>query len=164
MLRSIQEHLAWRAVPIAGLAGGTIHLLIFVGLAPLLLGVSGEILLGYFASFVLGADALVEQNTAVLLTGVLVHYVLSIIFALVIAVVVHRWGLLVGILGGTIVGVSLYGINLYTMTLWFPWFYAVNSALLLSAHIAYGAVTGGVYEMLDQYDINRTRQEVAHEG
>jgi len=162
MLDSIKNNLAWRAVPFAGLVGGTAFLLTILGLSSLWLGVNGSVLVTYFASLLMGQDVLIDQGIGVLVVGVIVHYVLSLVFALIIAIVVHRWGLMVGILGGAILGLSLYGINLYTMTVWFPWFYAINSSLLLVGHVIYGAVTGGVYELLDHYDPPQEERQVPH--
>lgn len=164
-MQSIRQNIAWSAIPLAGLAGGTVFLLLVVLLALPWLGVEGGLILSYFAALVLGPGALVEGGSLVILIGVAVHYALSLIYAIVIAFVVHRWGLLVGILGGAVLGLSLYGINLYTLTILFPWFYAINSVLLLVGHVAYGAVVGGVYELFDTYDVGREpKTEVTHEA
>ncbi len=165
MIQNLRENVAWRAIPLAGLAGGTIFLLTLLLLSPAWLGIDDAVILYYFASLIMGTDVLLEHNGGVLLVGIVVHYMLSILFAFLIALVVHRWGMAIGIIGGAILGASLYGINLYTMTLFFPWFYAINSLLLLLGHVLYGAVVGGVYEAFDQYDITHAqRTEVTHEA
>ncbi|MFN8449032.1 MAG: hypothetical protein U0521_10670 [Anaerolineae bacterium] len=46
-----------------------------------------------------------------IVVGVIVHYVLSFVFTLIITIVIHRWGLVVGIVGGALLGLALYGIN-----------------------------------------------------
>jgi hypothetical protein len=153
MLESIQRNVAWRAIPIAGIAAGTAHLLTNVLLSPLILDVEPALTLRYFASLVLGEGVLMDASSGDLAVGLIVHYALSILFTLVIAIVVHRWGLLVGIVGGAILGASIYLINLYTMTVFFDWFFAINSSVLFLSHVIFGAVAGGVYEMLDRYDL-----------
>jgi len=152
MIEAIQRNVMWRAIPFAGLVAGTVFLVMMLVLSPLLLQIDPSIILRYFASLVMGTSALVSDNVAFLLVGTLVHYVLSLVFTLVIAIVVHRWGLAVGIIGGAILGLSFYGINLYMGTLVFEWFFAIDSALLVVSHIVFGAVAGGVYETLDHYD------------
>lgn len=152
MLEAIQRNVAWRAIPFAGLIAGTVFLLINLILSPLLLQIDPTIILRYFASLVMGPSALVSDNASFLLVGILTHYALSILFTFVISIVIHKWGLGVGIVGGAILGLSIYGINLYTGTLIFEWFYAIDSPLLIVSHIIFGAVAGGVYEMLDHYD------------
>ena len=152
-MNSLLRHVTWRAVLISGLVAGTLFLLTTVILAPAILKVDAALTLRYFAALVLGSKALTQTGSSVLITGIIVHYVLSLVFALIIAVVVHRWGLAVGIIGGAILGVALYGINLYTVTLLFPWFFAINSTVILLSHAIFGAVAGGVYEMFDHYDL-----------
>lgn len=152
MLDAIQRNVMWRAIPFAGLIAGTVFLLMNMVLSPILFQLDPTIILRYFASLTMGTSALVADNSSFLIVGLLTHYVLSILFTLVIAIVVHRWGLGVGIVGGAILGLSIYGINLYAGTLIFEWFFAINNPLLAVSHILFGAVAGGVYEMLDTYD------------
>ena len=152
-MNSILRHVTWRAVLISGLVAGTLFLLTDVVLAPAILNVNASLTLRYFAALVLGSKVLTQTGSSILITGIIVHYVLSLLFALVISVVVHRWGLVVGIIGGAILGVAIYGINLYTVTLLFPWFFAINSTVILLCHAIFGAVAGGVYEMFDHYDL-----------
>lgn len=52
----------------------------------------------------------------VVAVGVLVHLVLSLVYALLLAFIIHRWGLVVGIVGGALFGVAIYIINYYTFT------------------------------------------------
>jgi len=150
---SILRHVTWRAVLVSGLVAGTLFLLTDVILAPAILKVDVALILRYFAALVLGSKVLTQVGSSILITGIIVHYVLSLIFALVIALVVHRWGIVVGIVGGALLGVAIYGINLYTVTLLFPWFFAINSTVILLSHAIFGAVAGGVYEMFDHYDL-----------
>lgn len=150
-MNSLLRYITWRAVLVSGLAAGTLFLLTAVILAPALLKVDAGLMLKYFAALVLGSQVLTQSGSSILITGVVVHYVLSVVFALVIAVVVHRWGMMVGIIGG-----AIYGINLYTLTLFFPWFFAINSMVILLCHVIFGAVAGGIYEMFDHYDFPLT--------
>jgi len=152
-MNSILRHVTWRAVLISGLVAGTLFLITDLIFAPLVTNVSGALTLRYFAALVLGSKVLTQTGTGILVTGIVVHYVLSLVFALVIALVVHRWGMVVGIVGGAIMGVAIYGINLYTVTVLFPWFFAINSPVILLCHAIFGAVAGGVYEMFDHYDL-----------
>lgn len=154
MLAAIQKNMSGRAVLIAGLAAGTAFLVTNLVLLPIFANVDATLSLRYIAALVLGEGVLTqtENTTLIAVAGVIVHYLLSLVFTLVVAVVVHRWGLLVGIIGGAVMGLALYGINLYTMTTFFTWFFALNSTVLLLSHILFGAVAGGVYELFDHYD------------
>ena len=151
------RHVTWRAVLISGVVAGTLFLLTDVLLAPRLLQVDAALLLRYFAALVLGSKVLTQTGSDMLIVGIVVHYVLSLVFALLIAIVVHRWGLLVGIIGGAVLGLAIYSINLYTLTVVFPWFFAINSTLVLISHVIFGAVAGGIYELFDHYDLPVTQ-------
>ena len=155
-MNSLFRHVTWRAVLVSGLVAGTLFLLTDLVFAPLVTQTSATVTLRYFAALVLGSKVLTQSGAGILAVGVVVHYVLSLVFALVISLVVHRWGMLVGIVGGAIMGVAIYGINLYTLTVFFPWFFAINSTVILLCHAIFGAVAGGVYEMFDHYDLPLT--------
>jgi hypothetical protein len=153
MFSEIQKNMTWRAIPIAGVAAGSVFLLVSGLLSLLTPGINVGLLLRYFAALLLGSNVLTSNDATTLVVGIIIHYVLSLGFALMIAIVVHRWGLMVGIIGGALLGLAIYGINLYTMTLFFEWFFATNSIVLLVSHVLFGAVAGGVYELFDHYDL-----------
>lgn len=155
------KNMSGRAVLIAGIASATLFLLANAILATFLEAVTVTVVLRYMASLVLGTDVLTNATTTTLLIGAGVHYALSLLFALIIAVVVHRWGLLVGIIGGGLLGLAIYGINFYTMTRWFPYFFAISSPTLIISHVLFGAMTGGIYESFDHYDEPFLSEEAA---
>lgn len=135
------------------MAAGTTHLIVTLTLMPLWLGVSPALFLRYVGALVLGPDVLVGSGAGAVVVGVVVHYLLSLLMAAVIALVVHRWGMLVGLVGGAILGLAFYGINYYAMTLFFPWFFAANTPILLISHLIFGLTAGGVYESFDRFDL-----------
>ncbi|MBC8171530.1 MAG: hypothetical protein H7X77_07645, partial [Anaerolineae bacterium] len=116
MIQSIQRNVTWRAIPIAGLVAGTVFLLVNVLLMPVVYQINGLLVVRYIASLVMGSSVLDSTDTGTLVVGLIVHYALSMLFTLVIAIVIHRWGLVVGIIGGALLGLAIYSINLYTMT------------------------------------------------
>ena len=152
MISVIRRQVAWRAIPIAAVVAGTLFLLVNILLMPFVLETDPLLLIRYQASLVLGPDVLVSPTASTILVGIITHYLLALIFTFIITIVIHRWGLLVGIMGGALLGLALYCINLYTMTLVFPWFFAINNSVLLLSHVLFGAAAGGVYELLDTYD------------
>ena len=151
MLEAIQRNVTWRAIPVSGIVGGTVFLLINMIFNPILYGIDAFFILQYFASLVLGADALIDPSPMVFVVGIIVHYLLSILFTLVISIVIHRWGLLVGIVGGALMGLALYSINFFTIASFFE-FLDITNPIILISHIAFGAVAGGIYETMDTYD------------
>lgn len=161
MIASIQKNVTWRAVLLAGVVGGIVFLIMNILFVQ---SISPSLFLRYIASLVMGSDVLVSTDGTALLVGVVIHFALSLVFALVISIVIHRWGLLVGIIGGGILGLSLYGINLYTLTRFFPWFFAINTTILLLSHVIFGAVVGGVYELFDHFDVPLAKGDENHDA
>lgn len=146
------EIMVWRAAWIAGGVAGLMLLLLNTLVTPALQGGNAWISLRYTASIVLGQSVLPPPatfNLTVLIVALLLHFTLSFLFAMLIAYTIHWWGIIVGLLGGAILGAALYAINFYTLTLLFPWMFALASPALLINHIIFGAVVGGVYESLD---------------
>jgi len=150
---SVQKNMTWRGVFIASIAAGTVFIVSNLILTPLVLDIQPPVILRYFASLLLGSDAVTDDGAFVQVIGLVIHFVLSFVFTLLITIVIHRWGILVGIIGGGLLGVAIYGINLYTFTVIFEWFFAIESNVLLLSHILFGATAGGVYELFDHYDI-----------
>jgi len=150
-----RPHLDGRAYGIAGLVGGLTALLSALVVSGVVLGDPGS-LLRISASLVMGPDVVpaTAGNTAgILLVGVLVHFALAFIYALLIVLIIHRWGLLVGLIGGALVGLALYVINIYAISYFFPWIYPLRSWMLLMTHMVLGGFVGAVYELLDKYDL-----------
>ncbi len=152
MWKFLQQHMTWRAVPIAAFAAGTLFLLVNLLTVPLM-DIAPGLLLRYMASLVMGSDVLIDPPALTIPVGLVVHYALSLVFTLIIAIVVHRWGLLIGIVGGGLLGLAFYGLNFYLFTLFFEWFFAMTSEILLASHIVFGMIAGGIYELFDHYDI-----------
>lgn len=149
---SVQKNMTWKAVPIATFLAGTIFLIIHLVVSASAFEIEPALLLRYYASLILGNEVLLETGSGAVVVGIIVHYLLSFFFTLLVAIVVHRWGLLVGIIGGAILGLAVYGLNLYLFTVLFEWFFAIDSYALLLSHIAFGATAGGIYELFDHYD------------
>jgi hypothetical protein len=152
VIQAIQKNVTWRAIPIAGFVAGAVFLLVNLVLTPLYLDVDASVIINYIASLALGKDMLTDDTSPVIIAvALIVHGILSLAFTLVIAIVVHRWGLTVGVIGSAILW-RVYAINLYTLTLLFEWFFAINSWVLAVSHVAFGVLAGGIYELLDRYD------------
>ena len=145
----IRQIVDWRAAFWAGLLGGLIFLL-----ANLLLSPVGNawVMIRLFASVLLGDSILAPPATFDLMAlgaALIAHFALSIAYALLIAYIIHRGGLITGIIGGALLGLALYSINFYTLTLFYPWFFAMRSAICIATHALYGALVGGIYEALE---------------
>jgi MFS family permease len=142
----------WRAAFIAGLVAGTVFLLANLFVVPALMEGHFWISVRLVASILMGRDILAPPATAdvgALVAAIAIHYVLALAMAAVIAYVVHRGGLVGGILVGAVLGLAFYLIDYYTLTYFFPQFFAMKHWSVAASHVLFGALAGGVYELLE---------------
>jgi len=151
--RAMHQIMDWRAAFLAGLLAGLLALLLRVLLWVLVTG--GSVWAPFYqsAAILLGPESLAPVDApqiGVVAVGVLVHLALSLVYSFVLAFIIHRWGLIVGIVGGALFGLAIYIINYYTFTYLFPWFFPLRSWLVLATHVVFGAMAGGIYEALER--------------
>ncbi len=142
----------WSSAFWAGLIAGIIFYLVNVFLVPLFLGGNSWVIIRLFSSVFLGKGILAPPatyNLVSLIVSIFSVMLFSMLFTLTVTFILHRWGLLVGIVGGTIFGLAIYLINFYSLSYFFPWFFPMNSWPFLITHILLGAVAGGVYESFE---------------
>jgi hypothetical protein len=142
----------WRAAIIAGILAGFVFLLVNMWLSSKYLG-NAWVPLQLPAAMVLGPKVLppaTGMETQAFGVGLPVHLILSVAFACLVAFCLHRWGILVGVIGGALFGLALYAINYYGLSGVFPWFGSMRSSLMAISHLVFGAVAGGVYELLER--------------
>ena len=152
--RAMRQIMDWRAAVIAGLLAGVLALALRVLLWLLVTGGSFWAPFYQSAAIFLGPESLAPVDApqmGIVAVGVLVHMALSLVYALLLAFIIHRWGLIVGILGGALFGLAIYVINYYTFTYLFPWFFPLRSWLVLATHVFFGATAGGIYEALERH-------------
>lgn len=142
----------WSSAIWAGFIGGTVFLIVNLLLSPILLGGNAWVQIRLMASIVMGPEILAPPATfdaGALVAALVCHYALSVGFALLVAYVIHRGGLILGIIGGAVLGLFLYVINFYTLTYFFPQFFPMRGGAMLLSHLFFGAVVGGLYEALE---------------
>ncbi len=142
----------WSAAFWAGLVAGSVFLLLLLFLVPALAGGNAWIMVRLLASVLLGEAILAPPATfdlQALIAAVVVHFTLAVGASLLLAAIIHRWGLIVGVVGGGLFGLALYCINFYSLTYFFPWFFAMRSTPLVVSHVIFGALAGGIYESLE---------------
>jgi hypothetical protein len=146
----MEQLVDWRAAFIAGLVAGFVFLIVQMLGQAMIVGQSAWIFPQYTGAIILGEEVLVEgfQLTAVVV-GILLHFVFSVIFALILAAIIHEWELPVGMIVGLLFGLALYTINYYTFTRFFPWFFPISNWLDVVAHALFGLTAGAVYELLE---------------
>lgn len=143
----------WRAAVIAGIVAGALTMLLWMILWATVTGGSVWTPFHHVAAILLGEGVVTPSQTLdlrVILAGTAVHLVLAVLYALLLAFIIHRWELIVGIFGGALFGLALYLINYYTFTMLFPWFFPLRSWMALVGHIFFGAAAGGLYELMER--------------
>lgn len=148
-------HIDWRAYWISAVGGGVIALLTGLILSAVILS-EPDFILRVTGSLVLGPGVIpITEGNPILITitGVLVTFLLAFAFALLVVLVIHRWGLIIGLIGGMLVGAAIYVISVYGLSYFFPWIYPVRSWMLLLTHVLFGGLVGVLYELFDNYDL-----------
>ncbi len=143
----------WRAAIWAGVIAGLVFLVLEVLATVILAGGSIWVPFRYTASLLLGERVLPPPpgfEWLTVLVALLIHLALSILYACILAFIIHRGGLLIGILGGALFGLALYAINYYTFSFFFPWFFTMRNWIAIVGLVLYGAVAGGIYEALER--------------
>jgi len=141
----------WSAATRAGLLCGIIVFILSLILSAVLL-TSPWFYTRLMASLVLGSKVLLEPtnfNLGVTCLGFLVHMIGALLISFLIAIIVHQYGILISLVGGAVMGLSVYGIIFFALTRFFPWLVPFRSWIFLVEFVSYGALAGGVYEMLE---------------
>ena len=145
--------LDWGAAIWAGFVAGTVSFLLYLFFVPAAVGAGNAwVIIRLMASVPLGPDVLAPPATfsaAALIAALVFHFALAVVMASVIAYVLHRWGMLTGILGGAVFGLVFFAINYYTLSYFFPYLFAMAHWSVLLVHMIFGAVAGGIYELCE---------------
>lgn len=141
------------AVLRAFLAAAFVSLLLYLFFVPTAVGAgNAAVVLRYMASVLLGSSVLpppADLGASIVLAALAVHVVVSALMVLIITYVLHRWGLLTGFIGGAAFGLLFFLIIHYSLTYFYPHFYAMNHWSIALVHAVFGFVAGGVYELFE---------------
>ncbi|KWR77507.1 hypothetical protein [Cupriavidus sp. IDO] len=155
----------WRAAAIAGFSAGVVFLVIEM----VALWMMGENPLGpprMIAAIVMGPDVLSQAGTGagVMLAALIIHFVLSIVFGLILAVIMAPFSFdsSVGMasLAGAVFGVAVYLINFYGMTRVFPWFAEARGGVSFLAHVVFGLVAADAYLKLERKEAGASEADL----
>ncbi len=141
----------WKAAIIAGIIAGAIFMMLEMMLVPLIGGGSPWGPPRMIAAIGMGKDVLpppADFAVAPLMVAMLIHFPLSIVFAVILAVVIQRFGLGLAILIGAIFGLILYFVNFYGFTAIFPWFAMARNGISIFSHIVFGAAAAWIYKAM----------------
>ena len=149
----VRHVMDWKAAVLAGLIAGAVFLVVLLIAYPLATGGTPWTIFRFIGAMILGEAVLpppTSFDAGIVITAVIVHFTLAVLYTLVLAFIVHRWRLLVSVIGGALFGLALYLINFFTFTYFFAWFYPARAWPFSLVHILFGAVAGGIYELLEK--------------
>ena len=152
----IDRTLDWKAAIWAGIVAGLVFLVLEMAMVAFIQGMSPWGPPRMMAAIAMGEGVLppmegpVTFDFGVVMVAVIVHLVLTIVYAIVLGAVISwlKLNLLASIAAGTAFGVALYYINFYGFTAVFPWFAMARGGISLFAHAVYGLVLGLVYHWM----------------
>jgi uncharacterized membrane protein YagU involved in acid resistance len=150
----LRRSIHWRAAAYAGIVAGVFSTLVQLALWAAFTDALPGILYRdarLAAALVLGAGALSPPETfdfAIMAVATIVHFALSIVYALALAAFIERSRRRAAWLVGAIFGAALYALNLHAFTLLFAWFTVARGAITLAAHVAFGVSAAVTYRRL----------------
>lgn len=147
--QSVLGAINFRAVVIAGLVAGMAFLMIEMAML-VMMGQSPWGPPRMMGAIVLGRGALTPPDTFdMIVVGVamMLHLMLSVMFAFVFAFFAGRLSLVPSILAGAVFGAAIYVINFYGFTSLFPWFAMARGMSSIAGHVAFGAILALVYKL-----------------
>ncbi len=141
----------WKAAIIAGIIAGAIFMILEMILVPLVGGGSPWGPPRMIAAIGMGKEVLPPPGDFALMpvmVAMVIHFILSIIFAVILAFIIQRFSLGLAILIGAIFGLLLYFVNFYGFTAVFPWFAMARNAVSIFSHIVFGAAAAWIYKAI----------------
>lgn len=154
----------WKAAVWAGIIAGVVFLMMEMLLVQLFGPMSMWAPPRMMAAMVLGQEVLPPPDTfdaGIVMTAMLIHFPLSIIYAFILGFVISRWemDLTKAGIAGAVFGLIIYIVNFYGFTVIFPWFADARGWISILSHVVYGLVLGLVYEPIEK----RHEQEPARQ-
>ncbi|MGH8783850.1 MAG: hypothetical protein ACREYA_01965 [Cupriavidus necator] len=154
--RYVQRLQDWRAAVISGLVAGVVFIVFELLAARFLLyqGPWGTVKM--VAAIMLGQQALSADafTWSIVLAAGTVHFALSIVLALILALVMapFRFDSSLGMaaLVGGVFGATVYVVNFYLFTSYFNWFDAARGWESFFAHIVFGVVAADAYTHIER--------------
>lgn len=151
----IHSETHWWAGAFAGIIAGIVFMMLEMALVMIAQGESPWGPPRMMAAMVLGQDVLPERGTyapfsmSIIAVAMIIHMMLSIIYGLIGAWIVHRFDWAWALIIGAVYGIAIYLINFYTIApVMFPWFEMARNAMSAFSHMMFGAVFGLVYVWL----------------
>lgn len=145
----------WRAAVAAGIIAGAVFLVLEMVMVAIFLGGSPWDPPRMMAAIVLGERVLPmpgqtppPMTAGVVLAALAVHFVLSMVYAVILSALIVRAPRGAAIAIGVAFGIALYVVNFYGFTALFPWFAMARNWVSFFSHGVFGLASASAYEVL----------------
>lgn len=155
----IAHRVDFRGAVRAGLIAGLVFMMLEMLMVAVFLGESPWGPPRMIAAIAMGKEVLPPPATfdfGIFMVAMLIHFVLSIVLALVFAFIARGRSTGVSIAIGALFGLAVYLFHFYGMTAVFPWFAMARNWVSIFAHVVFGAVLGWAYASHARHRIPRT--------
>lgn len=150
---TVRRTIDWSAAIWSGIIAGAVFMMLEMIMVPLFGGGSPWGPPRMIAAIGMGREVLPPPATFALvplIVAMVIHFMLSIVFAVILTLIVSPFGLGVAVLVGAIFGLVLYLVNFYGFTALFPWFAMARNWITISTHLVFGAVAAWAYKWLQK--------------
>jgi hypothetical protein len=153
----------WSAAVYAGVAAGILATVAQIVLWSVLTDAFPAILFKdarFAAAIVMGRGVLpppASFDSRVMLVATLVHFALSIAYALILSGLISRLRTPAALFVGAAFGLCLYLVNMHGFTVFFPWFDATRDWITVVAHVTFGVTSAAAYKNLSDQQWIRAR-------
>lgn len=145
---SISRGVSYKAAIWAGLVAGAVFMMLEMIMVPMFGGGSPWGPPRMIAAIAMGPDVLPPPATydlTILMVAMAVHFVLSIVLAVVLAWIVRGPPMGTALIIGGVFGLAVYLFNFYGMTVVFPWFAMARNWISIFAHVIFGLAAAWSY-------------------
>jgi len=145
----------WTAAVVSGFVAGALLMVMELLWNTNLMGSTPWTMPHMIAAMVEGSNALQSNgfSFAVVALALAIHYLLGIVFGVVLAAIIAPFhldsSLGLVLLTGAIFGAALYLFNFYGMVRFFPWFEDIRGGITLLAHLIFGMAAAWLYQYLE---------------
>lgn len=135
-----------KAVVLAGLIAGVVFMMLEMILVPVFMNGSPWGPPHLIAAIILGKGVLpmpgqpITFDFGVFMAAMILHFMLSIVFAVIIGWICKRLSMGTSLLLGAVFGLVLYFVNFYGLTAIFPWFAMARNWVTIFSHLMFGVV------------------------
>ncbi|CAN5256636.1 hypothetical protein BH24PSE2_BH24PSE2_08140 [soil metagenome] len=140
----------WSRAVIAGLIAGLVFVMMEMLLVTVAMGQSPWGPPRMMAAIVMGRDVLpppASFNFLIIMIGMMLHLVLSIAYAVLLAFIIRSMSMGAAIGIGALFGLILYLVNFFGLTAVFDWFAMARNWVTVISHVAFGAVAAWYYRV-----------------